>query len=265
MLRASVWQWHRHLEKQGIIKEMQQRLEMPIESMADFLAEHTASPPESFTYRRFYVEGEYDFAHEMVLRNRMHGDRAGMGVLTPLKLKGSDTYIIVNRGFIPLEKTKPEQRKDFHLAPKANFVGLVKAASEPSWYSPKDAEVGSNEKWLDAWYRVDLKKMQKQLPYPLAAFYLELMSVVDPAQVEKAVVKAESGREELLLMGFKQVSEFNSDKNTDSNYPIPSFDTVIPAGRHLGYVYEWAFMALMTTLICLVLQLRPARHHQLRR
>ena len=107
--------------------------------------------------------------------------------------------------------------------------------------------------------------MHNQLPSPLAAFYLELMSVVDPAQVEKAVVKAESGREELLLMGFKQVSEFDSVKNSDTNYPIPSFDTVIPAGRHLGYVYEWAFMALMTTLICLVLQLKLSNNYQLRR
>ena len=41
-----------------------------------------------------------------------------------------------------------------------------------------------------------------------------------------------------------------------AKYPIPVYDTVIPPGRHLGYVFEWAVMALMTFLICLILQFK---------
>lgn len=259
MLRASLWQWHRHLGKQELISQMQRRLELPIEDLADFLSLNPSEPVENLLYRRFQVEGQFDFKREMIVRNRKHGDLAGMHVITPVRLKDGKTHVLINRGFIPMEQSKAEQRKIFHRENQGNFVGLVKESAEPSWYSPKDAEVGGNREWLDAWQRVDLKKMQRQLPYKIAPFYLELMSVLDPRSVEKEVVKADSGREELLLMGLKQVSQFNSNPNTLNDFPIASFETVIPPGRHLGYVYEWAFMALMTFLICLVLQLRPPR------
>ncbi len=259
MLRASYWQWQRHLQKQEFIVQMQSRLEMPIEDLSTFLAKNQTARIGDFAYRRFQVSGQYDFDREMVLRNRMHGDLAGVHVLTPLKLDNSDSYIIVSRGFIPLEKAKPDQRKIWRKEGRVSFVGLAKQGSSPSWYSPKDPETGAGLSWVDAWYRVDLEKMQRQVPYPLAAFYLEVMSVVEPGKVEKEVVKAGSGREDLLLMGLKQVKDWDTNKIDSANFPIPSFDSVIPAGRHLGYVYEWAFMALITVLICLVLQLRPKR------
>jgi hypothetical protein len=45
-------------------------------------------------------------------------------------------------------------------------------------------------------------------------------------------------------------------ESPDAEYPFPAYDTTPPPDIHIGYVYEWAFMALLTFLIGLVLQFR---------
>ena len=43
------------------------------------------------------VVGNYDPAHQIFLDNRQHKGQPGVHVITPLKIEGSDTYILVNR------------------------------------------------------------------------------------------------------------------------------------------------------------------------
>jgi hypothetical protein len=90
------------------------------------------------------------------------------------------------------------------------------------------------------------------------------MSTEDPHNAQSQIVKSSAGKEELLIMGLADPAAGNRpDFDPNLSYPIPVFDTVLPAGRHLGYVYEWAIMAFATLLIGLVLQLRPPRRAQL--
>src|SRR5262249_54461000 len=51
--------------------------------------------------RRVTVEGRYDFRGEVVLRGQSAGGVPGVRVVTPLRPVGSDTAILVQRGFVP--------------------------------------------------------------------------------------------------------------------------------------------------------------------
>ena len=57
------------------------------------------------------------------------------------------------------------------------------------------------------------------------------------------------------LTGKSNVENFGMD-SPDAAYPIPTFDTTPPPDIHLGYVYEWAFMALLTISIGLIMQFK---------
>lgn len=46
------------------------------------------------------VVGTYDMAHQIFLDNRQHDGQPGVHVITPLKIEGSDTYILINRGWV---------------------------------------------------------------------------------------------------------------------------------------------------------------------
>ncbi|MBX7138208.1 MAG: SURF1 family protein [Oligoflexia bacterium] len=260
MLRASYWQWERHLFKQSYIHTMGERLQQPIAALDSVI---NASPAE-VSYRRVQIEGDFDFDHEIVLRNRSLDGAAGVHVLTPLKFNGNTTRLIVDRGFIPLEKSQKSDRALFRKDPHVNFVGLIKETVAPSsWLAkllaPADPPSGEGRPWVDAWLRVDLEKISKQLPYAVLPFYVETMPSTESAEAEKQIVKAGTGREEMLFMGLRDPAVDSRAPRALADYPVPAFDTVIPPGRHLGYVYEWALMAVMTFLICWVLQLKPRR------
>ena len=264
MIRLSVWQWHRHLWKIALIEEMDAHLaEAPVPLPALIDDAKKSTEPDfwgSTIHRRVIVDGTYDFEHEMVLRNRRYENAAGMHVLTPLHISGTNSTLIVDRGFIPLSQSEPEQRKKYRAEDAAHFVGLVKESNEPYWIAPQDPPTGTGLPWVDAWLRVDIQKISKQLPYSVLPVYVEIMDTTDPKTAESEIVKSSNGREELLIPGMREEdAATRPDVDPNLKYPVPSFDPVTPPDIHLGYVYEWAIMAAMTCLIGFVLQLRPPR------
>jgi len=207
-------------------------------------------------HRRITVSGTYDFEHEMVLRNRRYESFPGVYAITPLKIDGRDDYILVSRGFVPLHLSSREIRKKFQRNEKAIFTGLVKESSPQKAFSPNDPETGPDKPWVDAWLRIDIQKMAKQLPYKVLPLFLEVMETPEVKGVEEKIVTSKSGRDDMLIFPGPE-SKIKSEKDVpDLNYPLPVFDTVVPPGRHQGYIFEWAFMAFMTFLIGILLQLR---------
>ncbi len=263
MLRASYWQYERHQAKLVYIETLSHRLQEPIRPFNELLTSVRGSAPADFEpliHRRGHVQGTYDFTHEIVLRNRRYNGFPGVYALTPLKLEGSDHYILVNRGFIPLALSQPEKRKKYQREENVSFIALIKETVPRKFLSPSDPETGIGGPWVDAWLRVDTAQIQKQLPYPLLPLYLEIMENGEIKGVEEKIVNAKSGREEMFFIPGNE-SSILSDADLPQNqiYPVPIFDTVIPPGRHYGYIYEWAGMAFITFLIGLVLQLKRPR------
>lgn len=261
MLTASRWQWHRHLWKQKIIETLDANLNKPIEPLTSIVSSQNVDWP-SIIHRRVSVTGEYDFAHETTLRNRRLNDAwAGVHALTPLKISGIEpaTYILIDRGFVPLAKSSPELRKEFQKNVKASFVGLIKESTPRKIFSPSDPEAGPGLPWVDAWLRTDLDNIGKQLPYKILPVYLEVMENSDATDASEKIQNSADGRQEIFMMPKQGFVESHGMDAPDLNYPVPQFDTITPPGRHLGYVYEWASMALMTFCIGFIMQLRRGR------
>lgn len=260
--RLSYWQWTRHQEKQSYISGLQSKLKEPITKFQEI-------PKSSLTseiFRRVILQGEFDYEHEVILRNREYDSMPGVYTLTPLKYKdpdNSDSYILVNRGFIPLTFSTKENRKKVNN-PKGTvtIVGLIKEAQSRKFLAPEDPESGGANPWVDAWLRVDIENINKQLLYKLAPVYLESivnnLEASDPAEKEKQIVRFTAERADLLIPSEKMFSMVSNEDNLDpKKYPISVFDPVLPPTRHLGYVFEWGFMAIATLLMGLVLQLKP--------
>jgi cytochrome oxidase assembly protein ShyY1 len=260
MLRASWWQWERHLEKQDLIKTLQATLKREV---AELLPLAQSAPNwDREIWRRVRVSGTYDFAHEVIVRrNRGTNDQAGFHVVTPLKIdadgNATPIYILVDRGFIPLGRQDREYRKRYQTPEHATLYGLVKASSAPKFLAPSDPELTLDTPWVDLWIRINIAALQKQLPYRVLPVYIEVMEDPDdPFLADKIVKEGQAGRNDVLaLTGQKQVQNFGLE-SPDLAYPIAHFDTTPPPDIHLGYVYEWAFMALLTTGIGVIAQFK---------
>ena len=258
MVCASVWQWNRHLQKQDLIQHLHETLTLEPIPLSTLLA--TDQQWERLTFRRIKVSGTYDFEHEMLLRNRNLEGRAGVHAITPLKVDNSDSHLLVDRGFIPLGRETKEKRALYQKPPHVELYGLVKNSMSSKFMAPNDPPTGDARPWVDQWLRVNIPQMQAQLPYSVLPVYIEVMEDPnDPLLASKIVREGSAGRNDVLMLsGQKSVENFGMD-SPDINYPIPTYDITPPPDIHLGYVYEWAFMALITVGIGVIIQLKRPR------
>lgn len=261
MVYASVWQWGRHIQKQALVQHLQETLTLPPIPLIGLLS--TSTTWEDLTFRRIQVSGSYDFTHEVLLRNRNLEGRAGAHIITPLKIDNSDSYLLVDRGFIPLGREARDTRSKYQTPHHVELFGLVKDSMPKKFMAPADPAAGNGSPWVDQWLRVDISSMQAQLPYQVLPVYIEVMEDPnDPLLASKIVREGAGGRNDVLMMtGQKEVQNFGME-SPDANYPIPTYDITPPPDIHLGYVYEWAFMALLTVGIGIIMQLKRASSFQ---
>ena len=257
MVCASIWQWDRHLQKQDLISRLHETLTLEPIPIAELLSQKPTW--DDLTFRRVKLSGTYDFSREAILRNRNLEGRAGVHAITPLKLDSSDTYILVDRGFIPMGREGRDNRAQYHKPERADIFGLVKASAYQKFLAPADPPAGDGRPWVDQWLRVDIPAMSKQLPYNVLPVYVEIMEDPnDPLLASKIVREGNAGRNDVLMYTGQTAKNFGMD-SPDTAYPIPTYDITPPPDIHLGYVYEWAFMALITVGIGVIMQLKRPR------
>lgn len=91
------WQLHRADEKRALQSEYDRRaLAAPVPLAATIL------PPQALQYFRVEARGFYDTDYQLLLDNRVHHGAPGYEVLTPLRVAGGETRVLVNRGWVPL-------------------------------------------------------------------------------------------------------------------------------------------------------------------
>lgn len=259
MMYASAWQWDRHIQKQQLITRLNETLSLEPIPITELLA--TSPAWDALTFRRIKLAGSYDFSKEMLLRNRNLEGRAGVHVITPLKIDSTDTYILVDRGFLPLGREEKNERIAYQTPQHVELYGLVKNSMPVKFMAPNDPPSGLDKPWVDQWLRVNIPNMQKQLPYPVLPIYIETMEDPnDPLLASKIVRQGAAGRNDVLMMtGQKSPENFGLD-SPDVHYPIPTYDITPPPDIHLGYVYEWLLMAFITLAIGVIAQLkRPTK------
>lgn len=82
-----------------------------------------------YEFRRVSVRGEYSPKYGILLDNRVLNGNAGYQVLTPLKIAGGDSYVLVNRGWV-----SAGLRRDVlpQISTPAGAVGVEGIAIVPS-------------------------------------------------------------------------------------------------------------------------------------
>lgn len=256
MIRMSLWQADRHTQKLATIKMLGERLKQPPVPILEY-TENTSTNWGDLTHRRLTLTCTYDYEHEMILRNRRYEEKPGAFVITPCHIDGSKQSVLVNRGFVSYAFMEPAQRARLNRPARATFIGLVKGNMERKMFSPSDPAVGPGHPWLDAWLRITTEEIQKQLPYSILPIYLEIIPEDAPLVTDEQLIESKSGRDEMFFLAAGTEQRITGRETVlDPRYPIPVFDTIIPPGRHLGYIYEWAFLALLTISIGIILQMR---------
>jgi surfeit locus 1 family protein len=175
---------------------------------------------DAVRYRRAEATGTYDIAHEFVLYGRTQRSEPGNHLLTPLRV-ADGSAILVDRGWVPLDVDDPGEAAAAPPRGDVRVEGVLFSSEGDPPGIPGQTEV--EEPTLS---KVDLARIQSQLPYPIAPDYL-LLQRQSPTQPD----------------GFPEPA------------PLPE----LSEGPHLGYAVQWFMFAAIALAGFVVLALREGR------
>ncbi len=131
--------------------------------------------PEALDHQRVIVTGSYDNDKNMIQRTQSYQGRAGVDLIVPLQIAGTDQAVLVNRGWIPFDDFEPEARVKYLVEGQVTVEGMAHQTQlPPSRFAPSDPDPQPGE-WHDAWFRIDIDRIQHQLDAPLLPIYIEAL------------------------------------------------------------------------------------------
>ncbi|HCU97992.1 MAG TPA: hypothetical protein DGM69_01450 [Chloroflexi bacterium] len=203
MMRLGFWQLDRHYQKSNrnifVLKQLQMD-PIPIEEI------NLYSAVENLEMRTVIATGSYDYKNEFVLQGQNLRGRAGVNLITPLRLADSDEAIMVNRGWIPYHYVDLGKLDEFHKIGKVEVVGRIR-----KYVSSVNNDM-TLRKQSKSIYDMNLQNLQRHLHYPLFAVYLE--------------------------------AEVHHDSYEDLPQTM-TVDLAINNGPHLGYALQWWFFVIV--------------------
>ena len=116
--------------------------------------------------RRAVLVGELDTLREFVLRNRLVRGVPAVQIITPLRIPGYDSAVLVNRGYVPAADAVDPGNAGWQEASPGTFQGVLLLAPARGDGAP----LRHNGK--ETWRGIDIPAMRDRLPYPLASVYL---------------------------------------------------------------------------------------------
>lgn len=139
-------------------------------------------------YRPASVAGRYDYEHELVLSGRTHNGSPGVELVTPVRVAGSDTAILVNRGWVYSPDGGTVDRARWHEGDSAEVTGYVELYS---------ADAGSTTAASGPRIvrRVSRAEISAKVPYPVAPFYVVAVTAptAGPHPVRRVVPPLDEG------------------------------------------------------------------------
>ena len=178
MVRLGIWQLDRMAQRRAFNARVQEQLNAdPL-----ILDEHSLeSDLYSTEYRQVIVTGTYLPDDEIVLRNQIwegeFGTEFGVALFTPLLIEGTDTAILVERGWIPQDHAAQDARSVYRQDGVVTLMGRLRRAETDfninAWLHP-DPELKSNQSRLDSWNNLNLERISIQIKASLLPVYLQL-------------------------------------------------------------------------------------------
>ncbi|MCU1358716.1 MAG: hypothetical protein JWN99_5 [Ilumatobacteraceae bacterium] len=221
MVNLGIWQFHRLQGKQAFNAEVRSRAGMPVEPFDQVVTANITSlaDAEQVEWRTVTVEGTYLAGEQVVVINRSQGGAAGEDVVTPMQTDSGE-LVLVNRGFVADTDTVP--------APPAGRVvvtGRLRTTEKRTFGGLTDPPSGD----LTELQRLDIGRLSKQLPAPVAPAYVALLTSKPMAATD----------------------------------PIPVADPELDEGPHKSYMIQWFIFSLCAIVGWVLALRRSAQRRQL--
>ncbi|MDH3307558.1 MAG: SURF1 family protein [Acidimicrobiia bacterium] len=166
-IQLGFWQLDRLDERRTANTVTAQRLEaLPV--LLEIAVDRDATfevAGEEHAFRRVTMTGTYDPSHEVLARSQVLNGVAGFHVITPFVL-ADGSALLVNRGWVPLDMDEPPVPAEPPVGTVEEIVVLQATQTRGRFGPTEPADVT-----LDRIVRVDLERLEGQIPYPIWPVY----------------------------------------------------------------------------------------------
>lgn len=159
-------------------------------------------------YRRVYLNGRYDYSRQIKIADRSRDGSPGINIVTPLRIAGTDTAVLVNRGWVYAPDGLTVDLSPWREADSLADTGYARPLFRAFSGSPGMRGRPDSFRWLDR------GALRARLPYPVYPFVIVLQG--DP----------------------------NSHGKIPPRVPPPPLDE----GPHLSYAIQWFSFALIAVV-----------------
>lgn len=168
-VRLGFWQLSRWREKQALNAAIRAS-----ESTAGLVIDGEPPPSTAALNRSVHVRGRYDETRQFLLSGMLHEGEPGVEVVTPLRIAGATTAILVNRGWLPADDAMTARPQDHPEPGELAVDGVAEAVKHGAGPPGPRAMAGApppgdslalySVRWLDA------DSIATRLPYPVADY-----------------------------------------------------------------------------------------------
>jgi len=185
---------------------------------------------DALLYRDAEVVGQYDLMQQFLLENQKYKGVPGYHVFTPFRLKGTDVWILINRGWV-----KQGQDRKFlpPLKAETGIVSLEGKIENVPGIGMKMGEPG-----------------QRDGVWPKRVTYIELpwIEVETKYHYLPYVLYQTKGKDFGLVRDWKQRFEAKERMTPE---------------KHTGYAVQWLSLGLLVIIMFLVLSLKKIKQDQI--
>lgn len=115
------------------------------------------------------VTGTFEAQHQVFLDNRQENGQPGVHVITPLHIEGSDTRILVNRGWVGWGQGRGVLPVVATPSGRVQIIGQAAVPSTKKFFLMPDHP----EEKAQLWTRVDMLRFESMIGHPLQPVVLQ--------------------------------------------------------------------------------------------
>jgi surfeit locus 1 family protein len=203
-VRLGIWQLDRREQRRAMNARIESRMSAPPMNAAAVERDTTES-----RFATVVVSGAPDYENELLLTHRGHDGAPGVDVLTPVRMAGEDSAVLVNRGWVysPDGMTiEPHRWRES----ATTFTGYLESFAS----APNDTVRQRGIR------RASYQAIARALPYPIRKFYV--VAVGDSAPMTDSA----SATPRIVRLSRPKLDE----------------------GPHLSYAFQWFAFATIAVV-----------------
>ena len=173
--RLGIWQLDRLEQRRAANAQLVAALDSTPINLNDAIEAYRLLAPgeisDDLANRDVEVRGTYDFSGQRIVKLQSWNGRAGVHLITPFIIEGTDTAILVNRGWIPDADYAAGNAYDSDTGTQMikGYIALTETISRRTPDAIVPVDPGTEL------FRVDIATLSDFVPYPLTPFYLKLI------------------------------------------------------------------------------------------